>query len=68
MKYEKSRYAHYAAMEEAIRREKPIKAWKRQWKIELIETINKDWLDLHGRIDVNESFFEAKAGPQLSLG
>ena len=31
---------------EAIKREKRIKKWKRQWKIELIETINPKWKDL----------------------
>lgn len=31
---------------EAIAREKAMKAWKRQWKIELIETINPQWQDL----------------------
>jgi putative endonuclease len=31
---------------EAIAREKAIKAWKRQWKIDLIEGLNPDWRDL----------------------
>ena len=31
---------------EAITREKRIKKWKRQWKIELIEFMNQDWKDL----------------------
>jgi putative endonuclease len=30
----------------AITREKQIKAWKREWKIELIERSNPDWRDL----------------------
>lgn len=30
----------------AIEREKNIKAWKRKWKIELIESMNPDWEDL----------------------
>jgi hypothetical protein len=29
----------------AIRREKEIKKWRRDWKIELIEADNPDWLD-----------------------
>ena len=33
-------------MESAILREKQIKAWKRQWKIELIECANPYWRDL----------------------
>jgi putative endonuclease len=31
---------------EAIAREKAMKAWKREWKIELVETGNPKWLDL----------------------
>jgi putative endonuclease len=30
----------------AIAREKALKAWKRAWKIELIEKMNPDWDDL----------------------
>ena len=31
---------------DAIKREKNIKKWKRQWKINLIEEENPDWEDL----------------------
>jgi putative endonuclease len=31
----------------AIIREKQIKVWRRQWKIELIENCNPDWNDLY---------------------
>jgi putative endonuclease len=31
---------------EAIAREKRLKKWKRQWKIDLIEKSNPDWRDL----------------------
>jgi putative endonuclease len=34
----------------AIHREKNIKKWKRQWKIELIEKNNPDWKDLYFEI------------------
>ncbi|MDA0785952.1 MAG: GIY-YIG nuclease family protein, partial [Proteobacteria bacterium] len=30
---------------DAIQREKTIKHWPRQWKIDLIETANPDWND-----------------------
>ena len=33
-------------IEDAIRREKQLKNWHRQWKINLIESINKEWKDL----------------------
>lgn len=31
----------------AIKREKRLKKYKRQWKIDLIETDNPDWKDLY---------------------
>ena len=31
----------------AIAREKALKAWKREWKIVLIESINPEWRDLY---------------------
>lgn len=31
----------------AIKREKQLKRWKRQWKINLIEEFNPDWKDLY---------------------
>jgi putative endonuclease len=34
------------SIESAISREKQLKKWNRAWKIELIESINPDWLDL----------------------
>ena len=30
----------------AIQREKALKGWSRQWKVELIETANPEWRDL----------------------
>jgi putative endonuclease len=35
---------------EAITREKRIKKWRRQWKIEMIEKTNPEWIDLYGQI------------------
>jgi putative endonuclease len=37
-------------MEFAIQREKRIKHWNRQWKIELIESTNQAWRDLYSDI------------------
>jgi putative endonuclease len=34
-------------IDDAIRREKMVKKWRRAWKIELIETMNRDWNDLY---------------------
>ena len=36
----------YERAEEAIVREKQLKRWKRDWKIELIERDNLEWRDL----------------------
>lgn len=36
----------FGDMEHAIAREKQLKNWTRQWKIELIEAGNPDWRDL----------------------
>lgn len=33
-------------IEDAIAREKAMKAWKREWKIRLIEEQNPEWRDL----------------------
>ena len=40
-------YEPHGTMEGAIRREKQIKAWKRDWKIRLIERMNPTWRDLY---------------------
>lgn len=37
---------HHSA-EAAIRCEKQIKEWKREWKINLIENDNRHWIDLY---------------------
>jgi putative endonuclease len=38
------------SIEEAIRKEKQIKNWKRAWKIALIEKENPQWRDLYPEI------------------
>ena len=37
-------------IEEAILREKRMKTWRRDWKIELIEKSNPEWLDLYPEV------------------
>ena len=39
-------YEQYNDISCAITREKQMKKWKRQWKINLIEKFNPDWIDL----------------------
>jgi putative endonuclease len=40
-------FEQHADMPGAIAREKQIKAWRRAWKIALIEARNPQWLDLY---------------------
>jgi putative endonuclease len=37
-------------IESAIKREKIIKHWKREWRIELIEKKNPEWRDLYSSL------------------
>jgi putative endonuclease len=50
-------YELHATMLEAIKREKQVKRWRRDWKLELIEADNPDWRDLA------EGWFEVTEGP-----
>jgi putative endonuclease len=43
-------YELHDEMVSAIRREKQIKKWQRDWKLELIEGENPDWDDLWEKI------------------
>lgn len=38
-------------IEDAIRREKAMKEWKRAWKTQLIERGNPDWNDLYALLN-----------------
>ena len=49
-KYQVHRLVYYEMhtdIRQAVTREKQMKKWKRQWKIELIEKTNPDWKDLY---------------------
>jgi putative endonuclease len=41
----------HSRIDEAIAREKAMKAWKRSWKTQLIEEMNPGWDDLFDRIN-----------------
>lgn len=43
-------YEASESIESAISHEKKLKRWRRDWKIELIEKQNPDWLDLYSQI------------------
>jgi len=36
----------FSSVDEAIKREKQLKNWKREWKNELIDAANPQWADL----------------------
>lgn len=43
-------YEKHDTADSAIHREKRLKEWKRQWKLELIENFNPTWSDLYKNI------------------
>ena len=43
-------YEVHEAAESAIRREKRLKHWPRQWKLEMIDGFNPEWKDLYASI------------------
>jgi putative endonuclease len=52
-KYKIKRLAYvevFDNVKEAVEREKQLKGWRRDEKISLIESENKDWNDLYGTI------------------
>lgn len=53
VRYNLSRLAYFESFEtkdEALLREKRMKKWNRDWKVELIEKENPDWQDLVDKI------------------
>ena len=52
-KYDLTKLVYYEVFDsivDAIAREKNLKNWKREWKVELIEKINPEWEDLYYKI------------------
>ena len=43
-------YEEFGNVDEAIQREKQLKVWKREWKINLIEKDNPSWEDLYPKL------------------
>ena len=45
-------YEVFNRIQDAITREKQMKKWKRQWKMELIEKSNPNWEDLFESLSI----------------
>jgi len=45
-------YEVFKTIESAIKREKQIKRWRREWKTKLIERVNTEWKDLSDSDDL----------------
>ena len=48
-------FEDFQFVEDAIKREKQLKNWHREWKIKLIEEQNPDWIDLWKPLDPETS-------------
>ena len=48
-------YESFPDIEQAIVREKQIKHFKREWKNQLVESVNPDWLDLTQDVVIDPS-------------
>ena len=52
-RYNVNRLVYYESqpdLKSAVKRERQLKNWHRQWKINLIESVNKEWKDLYPAI------------------
>ena len=54
------------SIEAAIRREKQIKEWKREWKFNLIERTNPHWADLYPVLTPYSSS-RRRPGPRVTV-
>jgi len=64
-KYNLTKLVYYEVhdnIEEATNRERQIKNWHRQWKINLLEKLNPNWDDLSASIEYKEGDPETSSG------
>lgn len=47
-------YELHDGRDAAFKRERQIKKWNRLWKLDLIETMNPGWLDLHDQLRLGD--------------
>jgi putative endonuclease len=58
-------YEHHPTMASAIHREKRLKKWRRSWKLNVINTFNPEWRDLHDEIDRDVNVVEEFASRKV---
>ena len=51
-------YEGHHSMSSAIHREKRLKKWTRDWKLQLVDEFNPSWRDLHEEIDLDSRTVE----------
>ena len=49
----------FSNVEDAIKREKQVKRYKRLWKVNLVNGMNAEWNDLSGQIGVTKEMLES---------
>ena len=49
----------FSNVEDAIKREKQVKRYKRLWKVNLVNGMNAEWKDLSGQIGVTKEMLES---------
>ena len=59
-------YEVHEEMISAIQREKALKAWKREWKIRIVEEMNPLWRDLYGWFVLSRSSHQTGFQPPLA--
>ena len=52
-------YEIFERLDAAVKREKQLKKWRREWKESLINDLNPTWTDLSDEIGLNEDFLNS---------
>ena len=58
----------FTNVEDAIKREKQLKRYKRLWKFNLVNSKNAEWIDLSAQIGVTKEMIESAKQPMPEQG